>query len=230
MDFRSSGCLPDGLKHRAGDSIDDLEVQTHIITADITTQSKVYFPKMAHLYWSDLDKESPAGMVRASMSVPVFFKPFQIDGLPDQGSPATKDWKDLADYRGSIPPSAKFVDGGMISNFPINVFHRETGLKPRKPTFGVKLSAYRESYSNIDSLMDYLGAMVSTMRHDADIEFLVKNPEFKKLICFIDANKEFKWLNFKMSAERQSELFLLGAKKGLEFLKRFKWEEYKTMR
>ena len=33
-----------------------------------------------------------------------------------------------------------------------------------------------------------------------------------------------------MEFSRQKELFLLGAKKGLEFLEKFNWEEYKKIR
>jgi NTE family protein len=50
------------------------------------------------------------------------------------------------------------------------------------------------------------------------------------LICFIDADKDFNWLNFKMSEEQKKKLFLLGAQKGLDFLKNFDWESYKKLR
>jgi|GEM_PF-7105787 len=62
--------------------------------------------------------------------------------------------------------------------------------------------------------------MISTMRHVADNEFLIQNPDFEKLICFIDADKDFNWLNFKMSDQKKKKLFLLGTKKGLEFIKK----------
>jgi NTE family protein len=57
--------------------------------------------------------------VRASMSIPFFFQPFR-----------------------QITPGGQctWVDGGMLQNFPITVFDRTDGKKPRWPTFGVKLS------------------------------------------------------------------------------------------
>jgi NTE family protein len=186
---------------------------------------------MAHLYWGDKVREiSPARMVRASMSVPFFFIPFEIDNIPGAGEPASEEWIKYTNFHGPIPKKVKFVDGGMISNFPINVFHSKGGNAPRKPTFGVKLSSYREECTNIDDLGDFVGSMVSTMRHDADNEFLIQNPDFQKLICFIDADKDFNWLNFKMDDESKKRLFLLGARKGLEFLSKFNWEEYKKLR
>ena len=58
--------------------------------------------------------------IRASMSIPFFFQPFR-----------------------QITPDGEctWVDGGMLQNFPVTVFDRTDGQKPRWPTFGVKLSA-----------------------------------------------------------------------------------------
>jgi NTE family protein len=224
--------FPGGLKHRiTGEPLNDEMAQIHIIAADVTTQTKVLFPKMGNLYWGNkMDEISPAKMVRASMSVPFFFVPLEIGNLPGSGKPASIEWQQLANYHGHIPDRVKFVDGGMISNFPINVFHFKPGAIPRKPTFGVKLSSYRQEYSEVDDFGSFAGAMISTMRHDADNEFLIQNPDFEKLICFIDADKDFNWLNFKMSDKKKQKLFLLGARKGLEFIQKFDWENYKKIR
>ncbi|MDB4583864.1 patatin-like phospholipase family protein [Draconibacterium sp.] len=229
---RSKDHFPKGLRHRLTNKpIKDEKANTFIITADVTTQTKVIFPEMGHLYWGDrmLD-ESPAKMARASMSVPFFFIPFEIDNIPHAGEDDNPTWIKEASYNGPVPKKAKFVDGGMISNFPINIFHSKSGSIPRKPTFGVKLSQYREQYTEVDDLGSFMGAMISTMRHDSDNEFLVKNPDYKKLICFIDADQDFNWLNFKMSDEKKKKLFLLGARKGLKFIEEFKWKEYKELR
>ncbi|MBW6535259.1 MAG: patatin-like phospholipase family protein [Mariniphaga sp.] len=232
LEKRSSKYFPPGLiNRRTGEKITDEMALIHIIAADVTTQSKVLFPKMGHLYWGEKVNEiPPAKMVRASMSVPFFFVPFEIKDIPNAGEPATGEWIRLTNYFGPIPKKAKFVDGGMISNFPINVFHSKTRNIPRKPTFGVKLSAYREMFADVDDLGGFVGSIISTMRHDADNEFLLQNPDFRKLICFIDADKEFNWLNFKMDPEKKKKLFLLGARKSLEFIKTFDWEAYKKIR
>lgn len=228
---RSKKFFPKGLKHRKTGPITDKRALIHIITADLSTQTKVKFPLMGHLYWGeDYVKQSPAKLVRASMSVPFFFVPFEIANIPDAGNPANKSWIKHANFHGLIPQKVKFVDGGMISNFPINVFHSKTNNVPRKPTFGVKLSAYRDESSTVDDFGSFLGSMISTMRHDSDNEFLIQNPDFKKLICFIDADKDFNWLNFKMDDEKKKKLFLLGARKALDFISTFDWEEYKSIR
>lgn len=230
IELRKKKNFPEGLVFN-GQPIKDEKAAVHIITSDITTQSKIRFPEMAQLFWGEnYINVSAAKIVRASMSVPIFFTPFEINNIPNAGQPANEEWKRLTGYAGPIPETVKFVDGGMISNFPINVFHRSDGGVPRKPTFGVKLSTYRNEFSEVDDIGSFIGSMVSTMRHDGDNEFLITNPDYQKLICFIDADKNFKWLNFNMTPERQHQLFLLGAKKAIKFLEDFNWPTYKELR
>ena len=61
-----------------------------------------------------------ADAVRASSSIPFYFDPIIIrDGKSGE--------------------QTTLVDGGMLSNFPIEVFDRTDGAEPRWPTFGVKI-------------------------------------------------------------------------------------------
>jgi len=222
--------LPAGLVHRKGEDLSHAEARLAIITSDITTHTKVEFPYMAKLYWANPGKLSPALLVRASMSIPYFFEPYEVKDLPN-GKPEHEQWWDeCASYSGPIPPSVKFVDGGMLSNFPINVFHRTDGKPPTRPTFGVRLSAYRDNYSKINNLFSFSGAMISTMRQIHDYDFLMKNPEYRQLICRIDADREFNWLDFEMAEKEKVKLFVLGAQKAVEFLEGFEWEGYKKVR
>ncbi len=224
--------LPNGLKNVAknDEPITEIEAKLAIITSDVTTHTKAEFPRMSKLYWSNPTSISPAELVRASMSIPFFFEPYEVQNIPNKGTLNDSSWYELARYSGPVPPSVKFVDGGMLSNFPINVFHTKTGVTPRMPTFGVRLSVYREDYSKADKLLGISGAMVNTMRQIHDYDFLLKNPDYSKLICRIDADEEFHWLNFNMTSDEQIALFVLGAEKAIEFLEQFDWEGYKITR
>ena len=223
--------LPEGLKNSMDDSlISDLSAKLAIITSDITTHTKTEFPRMAELYWNNVDSISPAEIVRASMSIPFFFEPFEIENIPNAGAENDPKWDEYARYYGPVPSKVKFVDGGMLSNFPINVFHRGDGGVPRMPTFGARLSAYRRNFSNAESILGMSGAMISTMRQIHDYDFLLKNPDYSKLICRIDADQQFNWLDFNMTPTDQVDLFNLGAQKAIEFLEGFDWEAYKTIR
>lgn len=231
IDLNNFRNLPQGLKHVAtGEEITDIVVKLAIITSDITTHTKTEFPRMAELYWANPNSISPAKLVRASMSIPFFFEPFEIANIPNAGNENDEKWYKYARYKGPVPSKVKFVDGGMLSNFPINVFHREDGGVPRMPTFGARLSTYRENFSKTDSILGMSGAMISTMRQIHDYDFLLKHPDYSKLICSIDADGQFNWLDFNMSDDDKVNLFNLGALRAIEFLEEFDWEAYKTIR
>ena len=93
----------------------------------VVTASDVTRGQLARLPWDcrefyDIDPDTlpVADAVRASMSIPFFFRPAQLPGI-----------------------RSTFVDGGMLSNFPVEIFDRSDGKPSRWPTYGVKLSARR---------------------------------------------------------------------------------------
>ncbi len=231
LTLRSREHFPQPLINRiTGKQIPDQEARIALITTDITTRTKVIFPDMAHLYFRDHLRVSPARLVRASMSVPLFFKPFVADDIPEAGTIQHPEWIKWAVYKGRVPLQASFVDGGLTSNFPIDVFHLPGSGRPRKPTFGVRLSTFRESFKEIEDLSSYLGGLIDTMRHDSDNEFLRKNPDFNRLITFINADQLVNWLNFNLSDEEKLVLFRKGAESALVFIRQFDWEAYKELR
>jgi NTE family protein len=213
---------------RDGRSTDDLRPKLVMIASDVTTQTKVQFPEMAPLYWANPDEVHPSVYVRASMSIPVFFYPVVVKDIPNDGE-SKKRWLELVSYHGEIPPEVSFVDGGLLSNFPINVFHNKTAV-PRLPTFGVRLSTYRDAYNKTGSFFQFAGSMIATMRHIYDFDFILRHPDYKNIICSIDADAAFNWLDFNMPPGKKIDLFKLGAQKAIEFLEKFDWEAYKELR
>jgi NTE family protein len=90
-----------------------------IHVADLTHKVLVRLPWDYPLYGLDPDEQLIADAVRASMSIPFFFRPVQVE--TDHGQ-------------------ATWVDGGLLANYPITVFDRTDGKPPRWPTWGVKVS------------------------------------------------------------------------------------------
>lgn len=218
---------------------DDLkESKLAIVAADVTTQTKVIFPQMADLYWDNYKEVSPCKFVRASMSIPLFFEPLVIDKIP-KGKES--DWDQKAGYKGDIPSSVYFVDGGIVSNFPIDIFHQKNRV-PLCPTFGVKLHADRNEIQNIDNIKDFLVALFDTARHTADFTFLYQNNDYQKLIAYVDTSEKvdgkakYHWLDFEMPDAKKEELFALGVKAAHEFIlgssvrQAFDWVNYKKIR
>jgi NTE family protein len=161
------------------------------------------------------------------MSIPFFFKPLIVRNIPS-GKEAKDHWDQLASYRGKIPPEAFFVDGGIMSNFPIDVFHKFNTV-PRMPTFGVRLGIDRNEYNKISSPVNLFGAMFNSIRHLHDYDFILKNPDYRHLIQHINIGHH-NWLNFALTDEDKTDLFIRGAQAAATFLKKFDWEGYKEIR
>ncbi len=91
-----------------------------VVTAtDVTRGELVYFPWDYGRYGLEPGRQRVVDAVRASMSIPFFYEPVTLAGRDGT--------------------SSTLVDGGVLSNFPIDIFDRTDGRPPRWPTFGVKL-------------------------------------------------------------------------------------------
>ena len=89
-----------------------------VTVADVTTGQLVRLPwDYRRVYGLDPDEQPVADAVRASMSIPFFFRPVTLHAT--SGLTST------------------LVDGGLLSNFPIDSLDRTDGKKPRWPSFGV---------------------------------------------------------------------------------------------
>jgi len=221
--------LPSDLVIRPGipKTLDGLKPRLAIISADLTTETKVEFPRMASLYWSDPESENPSLFVRASMSIPYFFSPLQIGDIP-QGPEAKQNWANTVKFTGELPQACFFVDGGILSNFPIDVFHKQNSI-PRMPTFGIRLGDNRNMANKISNPTNLFGAIFNSSRHLHDYDFLLKNPDYSLLIEKIDIG-EHDWLNFGITDEAKLDLFTRGAIAAERFLRKFEWLDYKNIR
>jgi NTE family protein len=218
---------PEGLTIRQGvnRTIDDLQPKLKIIAAEITTETRVIFPEMNLLFWNEPGSVNPADYVRASMSIPLFFHPLKVK---IENNVKKEDWNSCVKFKGDLPRMAYFVDGGILSNFPIDVFHK-SNVVPRLPTFGVKLGDDRHQTSKVGTLTKFLLAIFNSARHVLDYQFLLTNDDYEHLIQRIDIG-EHNWLNFSISDKDKLDLFIRGAKAADEFLRTFDWEEYKKIR
>lgn len=208
---------------------DELFAELGITAADITTETKVIFPRHAPLYWRNISNINPVDFVRASMSIPIFFQPFEIDNLPNDDA-SILIWRNQFNFQGTMPDKIVFVDGGIISNFPIDIFH-DYSKQPSSPTLGVKIGYDRSKCNNTSSFIDYIGAIFWSSAHCLDNEFIMRNPDFNQLVSYIDYDhKRFGWLRFTIDEDGKRELFKNGVEAAYTFLTSFNWEKYKETR
>ena len=199
-----------------------------IIASDITNQTKVEFPLMAGEYWVEPGKVNPADYVRASMSIPVFFEPFRLDvtEVLQRKNTDTK-LKAFADNQRTVEQKiVQFVDGGILSNFPINVFHNPKIEWARMPTLGVKLEDELHEKTELQPAKTpvkpklkfgpFLGSILSTIRFYYDRDFLKRNLIYETCIAHIDMDG-FNWLDFGLDDETKRKLFIRGAQAAKTF-------------
>ncbi|MDH5507728.1 MAG: patatin-like phospholipase family protein [Anaerolineae bacterium] len=224
---KTRAILPEGLKLRDSEEelkSEEIDRKLAFITAEITTETKVEFPKMASLFWEQPENVNPAEFVRASMSIPYFFHPYIVKDIPASDE-AKGLWSSMAGYRGALPKDAIFVDGGTMSNFPINIFH--TDNKPLiKPTLGVKLGLDRREAHEITNPGQFGAAIFNAARHTLDYDFISKNPQYNKVVFDIPTGPH-NWLNFEMPPEDKIDLFCRGAERAGQFLRNFDWPAYR---
>jgi NTE family protein len=163
-------------------------------------------------------EETPvADAVRASIAIPYYFVPARLPDYIDGGTT----W---------------MVDGGMLSNFPVDVFDRTDGDEPRWPTFGIKLSSRpRDSRLNdVRGIVTLSKAMVSTMTGFYD-RMHVDRAEVVARTIFVDTFG-VKATDFALSPETAAKLFKSGQRAAATFLDgddehpAWDFEKYKELR
>ncbi|KAA9150791.1 Patatin [Amycolatopsis acidicola] len=111
-------------RHDEGDdaNLGDEQRYKLVVTAtDITHGRLLRLPwDYRRLYGLDPDEQLVADAVRMSLSIPFYFQPQTLTEHPG-GAVST------------------IVDGGVLSNFPVETFDRTDEKAPRWPTFGVRL-------------------------------------------------------------------------------------------
>lgn len=215
---------PDGIRQRDGGEPAQKVGSLALVAADVTTETKVDFPRMACLYWDDPMQVPPEKFARASMSIPLFFHPMRVQ-VPKARE---REWHALAQFKGTPPDEVLFVDGGIMSNFPIDLFHNKSRV-PSAPTFGAKIGADRNVARRIGSPGALLGAIFDSARHTLDYDFVKRNPDYRFLVSEIDTG-EHNWLNFNLPDAAKIDLFRRGARCAAQFLCGFDWANYKNVR
>jgi NTE family protein len=200
------------------------------ITANLTHNRIVKFPQQNLDYWKPefADLVCPAAYVRASMSLPFIFYAM----IPADRYLAGHEGSSKSD---SVHLFARFVDGGMLSNFPIREFHVPPPALPNYPTFGVLLGRpdpppTDDTLSTADKfkrlpVFKFILSFISTFRNFYDADFLESHPELSMLVQPVDT-KAFNSLDFGMPFETKKKIFAAGAKTAITQLKNFDWTKY----
>ena len=170
------------------------------VASDISGGRLARLPWDYKRYGLDPDNQIVADAVRASMSIPFFYEPVKLGGNT-------------------------LVDGGLLSNFPIDLFD----TTPDWPTFGLKLSAKPEANlvgNSIRNTFDFSRAILSTMINAHD-QMHIDDPSTAARTVFIDTFK-IQATDFDVSLSDQNKLYQSGKNAAEKFLSTWnfkKWQE-----
>ncbi|MCH9730926.1 MAG: patatin-like phospholipase family protein [Actinomycetia bacterium] len=186
-----------------------------VTVADLTTGQLVRLPwDYRRVYGLDPDEQSVAEAVQASMAIPFFYRPVTLASGTGQES--------------------TLVDGGVLSNFPIDSFDRPDRKAPRWPTFGVTVLPYlplstiatmiptwapplRNNYTLLENL-------ITTMLGGHDRAYLGL-PWVKVRTIEVDS-AHVGVLNFAVSDDDARTLYNNGYSAVKEFLTTWNWQQY----
>lgn len=171
------------------------------------------------------------------MSIPLFFEPYELR-LDDIRWKAYVGEKYEKYYAQSYVEEASaleamfFLDGGLLSNFPIDAFatqlYRAAGR--RIPTIGVALTGVDKSRGapepgSMSAFRQYVVKAISSIRYSRDREAVryvrlaqqVSGGASRPNIAFIDTG-DHNWLNFNLSERDMEDLYLLGLERSVAFI------------
>lgn len=186
-----------------------------VTVSDVTTGQLVRLPwDYRRVYGLDPDEQSVADAVRASMSIPFFFRPVTVTST--------------AGLRSTL------MDGGLLSNFPIDSLDRADGGQPRWPSFGVTLLPNLPDGNDkvIPALapLRLLGAphlledVITTVLVGRDQAYL-NQPWVRARTIRVDST-DVGFLDFDISDREVEALYATGYAAATDFLSTWDWPSY----
>jgi NTE family protein len=186
-----------------------------VTVADLTTGQLVRLPwDYRRVYGLEPDEQSVADAVRASMAIPFLYPPVTLTSASGE--------------------QCTLVDGGVLSNFPIDSFDRPDGKEPRWPTFGATVLPYLPA-PEIEQLIPGLGPfhwagprflerLITTMLVGHDQAHL-SQPWVKVRAIQVDST-DVGVLDFGITRGEAEALYDKGYSATTEFLSTWDWPAY----
>jgi NTE family protein len=168
----------------------------------VVTVSDLSRKRLTRLPWDlqdyGVDDLSVARAVRASAAIPFFFRPVR---QPTPLGPAT------------------WVDGGLLSNFPVGLFDRPDTVDPRWPTFGVRLTTRPPTLPVVRPISGPIGiglAALDTLLTDQGNAYLDDDCTVERTI-FVPT-PDISIVDFDLDAAAAQELYESGRTAAERFL------------
>ena len=183
---------------RTGEGSNQFAWSLVVTASDLSRRRLVRIPWDLDSYGIDPDGFSVARAVHASSAIPYIFEPVRVGG-------------------------ATWVDGGLLSSFPVELFDR---ADPRWPTFGIRLSA-RPGIPPTHPVRGPVSlgiATIETLVSNQDNAY-IDDPCTVKRTIFVPA-EGVSPIDFDITAEQREALYQRGLQAGQAFLKKWNYADY----
>ena len=185
---------------RTGEEPEQFAWSLVVAASDLSRRQLVRIPWDLDSYGIDPDDFSVARAVHASSAIPYIFEPVRVSG-------------------------ATWVDGGLLSNFPVELFDRPDG-QSRWPTFGIRLSA-RPGIPPTHPVHGPVSlgiAAIETLVINQDNAY-IDDPCTVRRTIFVPAD-EVSPIDFDITAEQREALYQRGLRAGQQFLQTWNYADY----
>lgn len=185
---------------RTGEAPEQFAWSLVVTASDLSRRRLVRIPWDLDSYGIHPDDFSVARAVHASSAIPFVFEPVRVRG-------------------------ATWVDGGLLSNFPVALFDR-TDAEPRWPTFGIRLSA-RPGIPPTRPVQGPVSlgiAAIETLVSNQDNAY-IDDPCTVRRTIFVPAH-DVSPIDFDITAEQREALYQRGFQAGQKFFANWNYADY----
>ncbi|OCB17527.1 patatin-like phospholipase family protein [Mycobacterium intracellulare] len=185
---------------RTGEQPEQFAWSLVVTASDLSRRRLVRIPWDLSTYGIDPDDFSVARAVHASSAIPYVFEPVRVAG-------------------------ATWVDGGLLSDFPVQLFDRPDG-QPRWPTFGIRLSA-RPGIPPTHPVHGPVSlglAAIETLVSNQDNAY-IDDPCTVRRTVFVAAD-EVSPIDFDITVQQREALYRRGLQAGQQFLRTWNYADY----
>lgn len=185
---------------RTGEAPEQFAWSLVVTASDLSRRRLVRIPWDLDSYGIHPDDFSVARAVHASSAIPFVFEPVRVRG-------------------------ATWVDGGLLSNFPVALFDR-TDAEPRWPTFGIRLSARPGTPPTrpVQGPVSLGIAAIETLVSNQDNAY-IDDPCTVRRTIFVPAH-DVSPIDFDITAEQREALYQRGFQAGQKFLANWNYADY----
>jgi NTE family protein len=183
---------------RTGEQPDQFAWSLVVTASDLSRRQLVRIPWDLRSYGIDPDTFPVARAVHASAAIPYIFEPVRVGG-------------------------ATWVDGGLLSDFPVDLFDRPG---PRWPTFGIRLSA-RPGIPPTHPVHGPVSlgiAAIESLLSNQDNAY-IDDPCTVRRTIFVPAD-EVSPIDFGITDKQREALYQRGLQAGQDFLKTWNYADY----